>query len=177
MKILFTGASGVGKSTLVDLFIKSNPEYKRTINFTREFKDYLNFPINENVTNESQYAATTMQAYQIVKNDNIISDRSLVDFLVWTKMSKNISKKQYKKHKKDFLNYIKSDDIIHFYIPIEFEIENDGYRSLDKSYRKKIDKKIKKFLKKNKIHHYTLTGNIDERYQKMIMFLEAEEVF
>ena len=177
MKILFTGASGVGKTTLVNIFIKNNPDYKRTENFTREFRDYLNFPINENVTNESQYAITSMHAYQIVKNDDIISDRSLVDFLVWTKMSKNISKKQYKKHKEDFLKYIKKEDVVHFYIPVEFEVKDDKYRSLDESYRRKIDKKIKKFLKKNEIPYYELTGSIAERYQKMMMHLETEEVF
>ena len=177
MRILLTGASGVGKSTLVKRFLEDNPEFYYPKNFIRPMHSFLDFPINENATNESQYASTAYLAHQIITNENIIFDRGIVDYLVWTKMSKNISKKQYKKHKNDFEKALHLHDVIHLYIPIEFEIEDDGYRSLDNEYRKKTDKNIKKFLDKNNIFYETLTGTVDERYEKMKLIIEAQSIF
>jgi len=180
MRILFTGASGVGKTTLVDKFLLDHSQYYKPDNFIRTMHSYFNFPLNEDTSYEFQYAVTAFMSHQIITNEFMISDRSLVDYMIWSKMAKNISKRQYKKIKKDFIKLLKDKEIIHFYIPIEFDLEQDKFRSKDKKYRNKIDKNIKKFLDKNKIPYVTLTGDVKERYDKMIKtidYIEADKVF
>lgn len=180
MKILFTGASGVGKTTLVDKFLSEYNNFYKPDNFIRTMHNYFNFSLNEETSYEFQYAVTAFMSHQIITNEFMISDRSLVDYMIWSKMAKNISKKQYKKIKKDFIKLLKDKEIIHFYIPIEFDLEQDKFRSKDKKYRDEIDKNIKKFLDKNKISYVTLTGDIENRYNKMIKtinYIEADRVF
>lgn len=177
MRIIFTGASGVGKSTLVEKFLKEHPEYYRPPSFSRPMNSFLGMPLNEESTHESQYATTAFMAHQIITHENLIYDRGIPDCLIYTKASKNISKNQYKKHKKDFMPIFEKVNMLHFYIPIEFEMEEDGVRSLDEEYRRKTDKSMKKFLDKNDIFYETLTGTVDERYEQMLAAIEAQQIF
>jgi len=177
IRIILTGASGVGKSTLVEKFIKEHPEYYRPPSFSRPMNLMLGFPLNEDATHESQYATTAFMSHQILTHNNLIYDRGIIDCLAYTNLSKNISKSQYKKHKMDFMPIFEKVDILHLYIPIEFDMKDDGIRSKDEKYRRKTDKFMKKFLDKNNIFYETLTGTVDERYEQMLNAIEAQQIF
>lgn len=172
MKIFFTGASGVGKSTLVERLQKLYPHLFRPQNFTRPMHSALGFPTNSDITNEVQFATTAFMTYQIITHDDIIYDRCTVDSLVYTQLAKNITDEQYKYHLESFKSIFENlEDAYYFYIPIEFELEEDGIRSKDIEFQKKTDKLIKEFLIENDINFYEITGTVEERMTKILKIL------
>ena len=174
MKITFTGAASTGKTTLVNKLFEEEmfKDYSRMPNIRRELKEYLKeLPINNETTFYQQYSTAIMHAYTLIKNDNLLSDVSMITIIAYTYMSDNVSPKDKKKFEKLFVDIAKKEDII-FYTPIEFAIVEDDFRKNDKEYQQEVDRFIIKTLIKNKIKYHKLTGSVDKRISTVKEVLE-----
>jgi nicotinamide riboside kinase len=60
---------------------------------------------------------------------------------------------------------------LNFYLPPEIEIKKDWIRNEEKEYQKQIDEKIKEIYKKYNIKYIEITGNIQERVEKILLHI------
>lgn len=167
MKIVFTGAQGTGKTTILN-------EFKDSMDVITEVVRILHktgIKINELGDDESQIMIFETYLKLLKEKSNYISDRCLFDVFAYTKylynkgqISESVYKEQYEKLNK-FVD--ENKDIIYIYFPIEFDIVDDGVRSLNTSFRYSIDKYIYDTLKEFGINFLTMRGSVEERVRNM----------
>lgn len=182
MKIAFTGAHGVGKTTLINK-LEKGLSLKHSVNVTKEIPriicDLINDPEYFRRGNNTPVKQMTIllgqltQEYELAKSDLLICDRTIFDHWAYTTyLFKGKMTEEHIKTCETFqCKHMKTYDKI-FYIPIEFEVEDDGTREADELFQKEIDTIIKKNLNKYDFQYIPITGTIDERYQKVIQQLE-----
>ena len=181
--IVFSGAQGVGKTTLIDSLYKIS-----------ELAPYRNYvwtyfpsassmigktcPINELGTDDSQRQISYLQFQQLSQCKNIsnksttffIFDRGLLDsftYSVWLKNNGKISKETFNYCKDLFENNIKKYDIIFFLEP-EFEIIERKLRSTNKEFQAEINDIFKENIAKWKLNNVVkLSGSVSERMKQI----------
>jgi len=166
MKIGFCGTVSVGKTTLVDS-LKQLPEFK-DYTFRTERSKYLmemGIPLNTDSTVKGQAVFLAERASELMC-DNIITDRTIIDVMAFTKCSKSM----YPQQADDFCEFashmISEYDYIFYVSPEGVEIEDNGVRTTDSSYREKIDNTIKDLLIKygHKVKNvFKIEGSTEER--------------
>ena len=170
MKIGFCGTMSVGKTTLVNA-LKELPEFK-DYKFATERSEYLRdlgIPLNNDSTLKGQLIFLAERSSELLQ-ENIITDRTIVDVIAFTKSAKSISwtqGKQFEKLAKDLIN---DYDFLFYVSPEGVKLEDNGIRTIDKEYRKEIDESIKNILKdKLNLHpKYTeISGSTEERIEKI----------
>ena len=142
MKIGFCGTMSVGKTTLVNALAELSEfkDYKSTTERSKYLME-LGIPLNTDSTVKGQAVFLAERASELM-NDNIITDRTIIDVMAFAKCSKS-------------MNYIEANDFCHFasnmlneydYIfyvsPEGVDIENNGVRETNADYRKQIDEAI-----------------------------------
>ena len=140
MKIGFCGTMSVGKITLVNA-LKSLPEFK-DYKFQTERSKYLRdlgIPLNTDSTLKGQTVFLAERAAELI-NENIITDRTIIDVIAFTHLAKSISYISADKFEAYASEMIGEYDIIFYVSPKGVEIEENGVRETDKAYRNKIDK-------------------------------------
>lgn len=179
VKINFVGAQGTGKTTLLEAARRD--EYFKDLQFCTEIvRDLVkkkNLSINESGNEKSQ--EIFFDAYnEVLKKDNYISDRCLIDVHAYTNYLFNHPKIDDEKElqllcKEIFREeYIlkslnqKSFGII-IYFPIEFELVDDGVRSLNPDFQRFIDNEIKDILDKYQLSFYTIRGSVEQRLKQL----------
>jgi predicted ATPase len=162
MKILITGAMGVGKTTLANMVGEARkidvlPEVARDM-----IKEGFN--LDEGITEGAEREMLNRQIL-LELDDDFIADRGIIDILAYcmiifednsellNHVNKWLSKAQY--------------DVI-FYLPVEFPIEDDGIRSTNIDFQKKIDDTIKFILKSSPFKWYEIRGTKEERLNKVL---------
>lgn len=173
MRIVFTGAHSTGKTTLLKELNLVQKGFTEMPNLRRHLKDIIKLSINSDVSYGMQYANAIWHLYNISVNENVISDRSIIDVIAYTQASTSISSKQKREFTKEFLQHINLEDVI-FYTPIEFDIVQDGARSTDNKYRELIDRNIKTILLKNKIKYCVLKGTVQERLKTIEEYISTK---
>jgi len=164
-KIGFAGAQGTGKTTLVLEMLKEMPDFKQYNNIHRLLAQNLDdFNLNQDANNISQIVATACTTVQMMTQDKIIADRTLIDTFAYTDLAKKVTNKW--EIENTFAPALKFYDII-FYCPIEFEMEEDGVRDGDQWFRNQIDQRIKHHLDHYNMNYVTLTGTIEERMNQI----------
>ena len=166
MKIGFCGTMSVGKTTLVNALAEL-PEFKDYKSTTERSKYLmeLGIPLNTDSTVKGQAVFLAERASELM-NDNIITDRTIIDVMAFAKCSKS-------------MNYIEANDFCHFasnmlseydyvfYVsPEGVDIENNGVRETDADYRKQIDETIQLLIIKyrHKIKNLIeISGSTEER--------------
>ena len=147
MKIGLTGTMSVGKTTLVDALKKSNKfkHYKFATERSKYLSD-LGIPLNTDSTLKGQTVFLAERCAELL-NENIITDRTIIDVLSFTFKADSINFKDKKLFESYAKRFISEYDYI-FYIPMEgVELEDNGVRCVDKDYRDKIDFTIKQMIK------------------------------
>lgn len=138
----------VGKTTLVNA-LKQLPEFEG-YEFSTERSKYLRdlgIPLNTDSTIKGQTIFLAERCSELLK-PNIITDRTVIDVMAFTSLSKSISFLE----KDRFLDYarmfINEYDYIFYVSPEGIDIEDNGVRTIDANYREDIDDMIKSMLHK-----------------------------
>ena len=166
MKIGFCGTMSVGKTTLVNALAKL-PEFK-DYKFRTERSKYLmemGIPLNTDSTVKGQAVFLAERASELMQ-DNIITDRTIIDVMAFAKCSKSM----YYFEADDFCSFashiLEEYDYIFYVSPEGVEIENNGVRETDAEYRKLIDQNIQLLITKyrHKIKNLVeIEGSTEER--------------
>lgn len=178
MKILLSGAQGVGKSTLNNELIKNEQfrDYLQLDSISTKFakskddmKDSLKFQQN-----------ITLYAYsEYLNNSNYISSRGIADGYAYQKYSYLKTRVEKYKTLMDLsidLSW-QFNDTVNIYVPIMFEIESTKYRSGDKEFQKIIDEYVQEYFERVNIPFYTLKSlNINERVNEILNYIRNKNV-
>lgn len=170
MKIGFCGTMSVGKTTLVNA-LKELPEFA-DYNFATERSKYLNdlgIPLNTDSTLKGQVIFLAERAAELM-NENIITDRTVIDVMAFTKAAESISYYESEKFNELARNLLHEYDYLFYVSPEGVEIEDNGVRTTDVNYREVIDNLIKLDLNRNQ-HRIknliTISGTTNERILKI----------
>ena len=169
-KIGFTGSVSVGKTTLVNA-LKQLPEFEG-YTFTTERSKYLRdlgIPLNTDSTVKGQIIFAAERASELMC-PNIITDRTIIDVIAFTELSRSIPFYQKADFRALAYNLISEYDYIFYISPDGVNIEDNGVRTIDPAYRTSIDSEIKSICRKHvkQIKNYAeLTGSVEERVRKV----------
>ena len=168
MKIGFCGTMSVGKTTLVKA-LKELPEFK-DYHFRTERSKYLmemGIPLNTDSTYKGQLIFTAERAAELMQ-EKIITDRTVIDVMAFTKSAKSISLIDGDKFCDFASSMLKDYDYIFYVSPEGVEIEDNGIREINSGYRDYIDHTITKLLiehRKNIRNLVHIKGSTDERIE------------
>jgi len=168
MKIGFCGTMSVGKTTLVNA-LKNIPEFK-DYHFATERSKYLNslgIPLNTDSTLKGQNIFLAERCAELM-NENLITDRTIVDVIAFTKLAISISYIDGDAFEEYAKRFIREYDYIFYISPEGIEIEDNGVRETNVEYREEIDKTIKILLSKYKPYHSVLKGSTEERVKQVL---------
>lgn len=175
-RILFTGAQGTGKTSVMECLSNDVPKVR---NITRSTAKENNCAINTNGCDTSQKLIFDAYLKALNANEFFVAERSLIDVYAYTLYQASIGMCSGKTVRlqlrilKEFVNKHKND--IYVYFPIEFEIVADGTRSIDKEYQKAIDEYIQDTLKVLKVKYITISGNIEHRVETIIRLIDENK--
>ena len=176
-RIIFTGAQGTGKTTILDEFRNQG---KNVI--TEVVRNLAKEGVKINEMGDEKGQKKIFSTYEKLLSEQVeyISDRGLIDVLAYTMhlnkkglVSDKLVKSQFNALKKFVKN---NQDIIYCYFPIEFDVVDDGVRSLDEDYRREIDNNIKEILISLGAPWVTIRGGVEARVNTVNMiykWLEA----
>ena len=168
MKIGFCGTVSVGKTTLVNS-LSELPEFKDYETRTERSKYLrdLGIPLNTDSTLKGQTIFLAERCSELLQ-DNIITDRTIIDVMAFTSQAKSINYKD----KQDFINLavdlISEYDYIFYVDPVGVEIEDNGVRTIDAKYRDEINYMINFYITKHSFRINNLVkikGSNEERIE------------
>ena len=168
MKIGFCGTMSVGKTTLVNA-LKDVPEFK-DYHFATERSKYLNslgIPLNTDSTLKGQNIFLAVRCTELMQ-ENIITDRTVIDVIAFTKLAKSISYIDGDAFEEYAKRFIREYNYIFYISPEGIAIEDNGVRETDELYRNEIDLNIKQLLAKYQPWHHVLTGSTEERVKQVL---------
>jgi GTPase SAR1 family protein len=171
MRIGISGAQSVGKTTLLNALRseKCFKHYDVRNEVTRTIKSY-GIEINENGSNVSQTLIMKEHIYNLVMFENMITDRTSLDGIVYTqwlhqqgKVTDECFNECYKVFEKTSLMY----DYM-FYIKPEFPIEVDGVRSSSKQWQDDIVDIFDHYIEEYRVPVINVSGSVRERVNTIL---------
>ena len=156
----------VGKTTLVNALTKI-PEFK-DYKFRTERSKYLmemGIPLNTDSTVKGQAVFLAERASELMQ-DNIITDRTIIDVMAFAKCSKSMNYLEADDFCSFANNMLNEYDYVFYVSPEGVEIENNGVRETNADYRKLIDQNIQLLIIKyrHKIKNLIeIKGSTEER--------------
>ena len=158
----------VGKTTLVNT-LKNVPEFKDYY-FATERSKYLNslgIPLNTDSTLKGQNIFLAERCTELMQ-ENIITDRTVIDVIAFTKLAKSISYIDGDAFEEYAKRFIREYDYIFYVSPEGTIIEDNGVRETNQKYRDEIDQTIKLLLYKYKPWFNILKGSTEERVKQVL---------
>ena len=168
MKIGFCGTMSVGKTTLVNT-LKNIPEFKDYY-FATERSKYLNslgIPLNNDSTLKGQNIFLAERCAELM-NEDLITDRTVVDVMAFTKLAKSISYIDGDAFEEYAKRFIREYNYIFYISPEGIAIEDNGVRETDELYRNEIDLTIRQLLNRYKPWHHVLIGSTEDRVKQVL---------
>jgi len=171
MKIGLTGTMSVGKTTLVKA-LKKLPQFKN-YKFATERSKYLRdlgIPLNTDSTLKGQTVFLAERCAELM-HDNIITDRTIIDVIAFTKSAKSINVLDKDELEQYASMFVSEYDYIFYISPEGLPIEDNTVRETDPEYRDLIDFNIKHLLQSYS-HRlksvYIIKGPTKERIQQIL---------
>ncbi len=171
MKIGFCGTMSVGKTTLVNALAKL-PEFKDYKSRTERSKYLMEMgiPLNTDSTVKGQAVFLAERASELLQ-DNIITDRTILDVMAFTMNAKSIPYQDKEAFETYASEFIREYDYIFYISPHGLEIEDNGVRETDEHYRDLIDFTIVSLIRKH--GHKAgaikeISGSTEERIQQIL---------
>ena len=169
-RIVFTGAQGTGKTTVLDEF--KDRGFKVITEVVRQLSKQ-GVKINKDGDEDGQ--AKILDVYKELLGEvsiaGYISDRCLVDVIAYSMYLAEhgkVSNEFVQEQKNQLVEFKKSNpDIVYCYYPIEFSVVADGVRDTDEDFRKAIDVNIQKILVEAGIQPIIVKGTVEERVAKV----------
>lgn len=169
-RIVFTGAQGTGKTTVLKEF-----ENKGMNVITEVVRELAKTGVKINKDGDEKGQAKIFKTYKDkLSSSNIngyISDRCLIDVVAYSmylaeqgKVSDEFVQKQMKQLIK-FKN--ENPDIAYCYFPIEFDVVADGVRDTDEEFRAAIAHNIIAVMQEAGIRPIIIKGTVEERVAKV----------
>lgn len=169
INISLTGASSVGKSTLINVLREEFRDFTVQTESVRYLKDKYGLDFRSGDT-ALQLALLTMQSNLLLTPGNFFLDRSVIDSLSFLKFYKNKNNSDVpasaysfiedtsKRYAQEFI------DLVIFLRP-EFPAVEDGTRITDEDYRKETDEIIAQTIKEWGLENKTIVphGSVIER--------------
>jgi len=161
----------VGKTTLVNA-LKKTKQFK-DYNFATERSQHLmslGIPLNTDSTLKGQTVFLAERCGELMQ-DNIITDRTILDVMAFTMNAKSISYQDKEAFEVYASEFIREYDYIFYISPYGLEIEDNGIRETDEHYRDLIDFTITTLIKRHghkagKIEK--ISGSTEERIQQIL---------
>lgn len=170
MRIGFTGTMSVGKTTLVNA-LKELPEFK-DYEFKTERSKYLRdlgIPLNTDSTLKGQIIFLAERCSELFQ-DNIITDRTLIDVMAFTSLAKTIPLTYNALYEALASKILKEYDYIFYISPDGVDIEDNGVRTTDPEYRDQVNYAIRDIITKYQGYIQNLivlNGSVEERVQQV----------
>jgi GTPase SAR1 family protein len=170
MKIGFVGSISVGKTTLVNELAKLEQfkEYYIATERSKYLRD-LGIPLNTDSTLLGQTIFLSERCSELLR-DKVLTDRSIIDVMAFTNLSKSISLDEKLSFCDYASNFISLYDHIFYISPEGVELEDNGVRVVDTEYRDQIDIEIKYLLSTygSKIKNFhVISGIVEERIEQV----------
>ena len=176
MRIGITGAQSVGKTTLLNALRSEKlfDNYAICDEVTRRVKSY-GLPINEGGTDTTQLLIMKEHIYNVFMYDNMITDRTALDGLVYSRylFKHNKISDRTMRNVNDIFNQVWEQYDYVFYIEPEFEIVNDGVRSIDIQFRDEIAELFESTIEKKSLSVRRIKGTVRNRVNSIMDYLEG----
>lgn len=169
-RIVFTGAQGTGKTTVLKEFENMGVNV-----ITEVVRQLAQSGVKINKEGDEKGQSKIFKTYKEKLGEftpeGYISDRCLVDVIAYSmyladqgKVSADFVTKQIKQFDK-FRS--ENPDIVYCYFPIEFDVVADGVRDTDEEFRKAIDRNINVIFKQCGIAPVLVKGTVEDRVEKV----------
>lgn len=171
MKIGITGTHSTGKTTLLHA-LRSEPVFEgfEVCDEVTRWVKSLGVSINEAGSDLSQELVMMKHVYNLHMYDDMLTDRTVLDGLVYTRalhLSKRISDRTMKRVHDVFEKCIGEYDFL-FYIAPEFDIEDDGTRSTDKEWQIAVEQIFEDTIDHFQIPIIKIKGSVRQRIEQVL---------
>lgn len=146
MRIAFCSTMSCGKTTLVKALSKNEnfKNYKMAVERSKYLRDFgIELNTDSTLIGQTIFAAERTSE---LRNMNIITDRSIIDVMAFTNLSKTISQPDKEAFEAFYSRFIQNYDYIFYISPEGIAIEDNGVRETDPEYRRDIDIEIQNII-------------------------------
>ncbi|OGI93974.1 hypothetical protein A3A03_02995 [Candidatus Nomurabacteria bacterium RIFCSPLOWO2_01_FULL_40_18] len=166
MKIVITGAQGVGKTTLAEQINKHYPDFKILPEAARLAVE-AGYKLDHTATTETELWLIAKQIELESEESKWVADRCGIDLLAYIHHLFSEESSLIELATKTLVPRFRKYDLV-LYLPSgEFPIEDDGVRTTDIKFQQAIDQQIKDVLETHKIPFIRIVGSPEERLAKV----------